>query len=250
MHRPRIDRSFPDDAPTRPRQPMTTVLITGANRGLGLEFTRQYLDAGAAVIATCRDPTAADDLARLGERYAGRLDVVPLTLPDEAGIAALAAHVGQRNARLDLVVANAGILVSGERFGTVRLADLTGSFAANAAGPLLLVQALAPHLAPGAKVVMVSSTLGSLASTNAWGTPSYAISKAALGMVVRLTAAALRGAATVVAIDPGWVQTRMGGPRAPLAAADSVRDIRALVARLAPSDSGRLVDRHGEPVAW
>lgn len=229
---------------------MTTVLITGANRGLGLEFTRQYLDAGAVVIATARDPAAAVDLARIGAQCADRLDSVPLSLPDEAGIASLAAHVAQRNCRLDLIVSNAGILVSGERFGGVRLADLATSFAVNAAGPLLLVQALAPHLAPGAKVVMVSSTLGSLAATKTWNTPSYAISKAALDMVVRLTAAALRGSASVIAIDPGWVQTRMGGPRAPLAAADSVRDIRALVARLAPSDSGRLVDRHGEPVAW
>lgn len=230
---------------------MSHALVTGANRGLGLEFVRQLLERGARVVATCRQPGRALELTRLAGAHPGHLTVLPLTLPEPRSIAGVASEVEALDLPLGLLVNNAGLTVSGERFGTLGLDALQATFGANAAGPLLLAQALAPSLIDGARVVNISSGLGSIAGTTGLYTPSYAISKAALNMATRLLANALAAqGATVVAMSPGWVRTDMGGTGAPQAAAESVADMLRTIDALTAADRGRFIDRHGVDIAW
>ena len=230
---------------------MSHCLVTGANRGIGLEFVRQLLARGDRVVAACRQPGRALELTRLAGAHPGHLRVLPLALPDTRSIAELVREIGEPGFALDLLINNAGRLVSGERFGSIEAQALADSFATNAQGPLLLTQALAPLLAPGAKVANLSSRLGSIEATAAFGTPSYAISKAALNMATRQLALALAPReVVVVALSPGWVRTDMGGASAPLAPADSARAMLALAGRLAARDSGRFLDLEGNPIPW
>jgi len=230
---------------------MAHVLVTGANRGLGLEFVRQLLARGERVIATCRQPGRALELTRLAGEYPGHLTVLPLSLPEARSIADLARAVEALDLSIGLLINNAGLTIAGEHFGTLELDNLRSAFNANAAGPLLLTQALAPSLIDGAKVVNLSSRLGSIALTSALYTPSYGISKAALNMVGKLLSIALaEHGVTVVAISPGWVRTDMGGANAPLAVADSVAGMLAVIDRLQLADSGRFLSHEGDEIPW
>jgi len=230
------------------------VLVTGANRGLGLEFTRQLLAGGDHVIAACRQPGKATALNTLAGEHPGRLHVLPLDLASPKSQTELARElplVLGEDGRLDLLLNNAGVLHSGERFGHLTLANFEDSFRTNAAGPLLLVQALAPLLADGGRVVNLSSELGSIAATTRFGTPSYNLSKAAQNMATALLAPALaeRGI-VVVAVSPGWVRTDMGGAGAELAPAEAVAGILRVAGGLTPGDSGRFLDWRGRTVSW
>jgi NAD(P)-dependent dehydrogenase (short-subunit alcohol dehydrogenase family) len=229
---------------------MPHALVTGANRGLGLEFTRQLLARGERVVATCRHPGRAIELVRLAGAHPGHLAVLPLALPDARSIAELAREVAALDIRIDVLVNNAGMLVEGERFGAIESKALRDSFATNAEGAFLLTQALAPRLARGAKVVNLSSTLGSIAATDSLYSPSYSISKAALNMASRLLSIALDGRAIVVAMSPGWVKTDMGGAAAPQAPVDAVRSMLAAIDALDASASGTFVDEQGRPLRW
>jgi NAD(P)-dependent dehydrogenase (short-subunit alcohol dehydrogenase family) len=226
-------------------------LVTGANRGIGLEFTRQLLARGDRVVATGRHPGKATALNTLAGEYPGRLHVLPLDVASAKSRAELVRELPLVCDRLQLMVNNAGVLHSGERFGHLSEAHLEDSFRINAAGPLLLTEALAPTLADGAKVANLSSVLGSIASTSRFGTPSYNISKAAQNMVSVLTAHALRERGIVVlALHPGWVQTDMGGDGAQIAPADSVAGLLRAIDAATLADSGRFLDWRGETVAW
>ncbi len=239
--------------------PFRHALVTGANRGLGLELTRQLLAAGSRVIAACRHPGKATALNTLAGEHPGRLHVLPLDVAEPKTHAELArelplvlgGHDDDTPGRLDLLANNAGLLHSGERFGHLSMANLDDSFRTNAAGPLLLTQALAPWLADGAKVVNLSSSLGSIASTTRFGTPSYNISKAAQNMATALLARALseRGI-VVVAFNPGWVRTDMGGEGAELEPAQAVAGLLRVAEGLGPDDSGRFLDGEGRRLPW
>ena len=229
-------------------------LVTGANRGLGLELVRQLLAAGSHVVAACRHPGKATALNTLAGEYPGRLHVLPLDVAEPKTHAELARElplVLGDEGRLDLLVNNAGVLHSGERFGHLTATNLDDSFRTNAAGPLLLTQALAPLLADGAKVVNLSSRLGSVGLTTRFGTPSYNISKAALNMATALMARALadRGIA-VIALSPGWVRTDMGGADAELEPAQAMAGLLRMAQSPGPDDSGRFVDWQGDAVPW
>lgn len=225
--------------------------VSGANRGLGFEMTRQLLARGDRVVAACRQPGRALALTRLAGEHPGRLQVLPLDLADARSIAELARQVAALDLDLELVVNNAGVLVEGERFGAIEAAPLRDSLAVNVEGPFLLTQALNAEIADGAKVVNLSSTLGSIARTDSLYSPSYAISKAALNMATRLLAIALgeRGV-IVVAISPGWVRTDMGGARAPLAPEASVASMLRVIDHLKSSDNGRFLSQNGESIPW
>src|SRR5690606_6220449 len=229
-------------------------LVTGANRGLGLEFTRQLLARGSRVVATCRRPGKATALNALAGEYPGRLHVLPLDVAAPKSHAELARElplVLGAGGRLGLLLNNAGVLHSGERFGRLGVGNLEHSFRTNAMGPLLLTQALAPLLADGARVVNLSSRLGSIASTGRFGTPSYNISKAALNMATVLLAHALADRGIVVAaFSPGWVRTEMGGDSAEVAPEDAVAGILRQVDALGAGDSGRFLGTDGETIPW
>jgi NAD(P)-dependent dehydrogenase (short-subunit alcohol dehydrogenase family) len=226
-------------------------LVTGANRGLGLEFVQQLLMRGDHVVATCRRPGRATSLNGLAGEYPGRIHVLPLDLTEPKSHAELARELPLVIDGLDLLVNNAGVLHSGERFGSVPPLNLEDSFRTNAAGPFLLTQTLAKTLVDGARVVNISSEWGSIAGLEAFRTPSYAISKAALNMATALLAKALgERDAVVVVLNPGWVQTDMGGAHAELTPADSVADMLRVIDGLGPADNGRFLDHRGQAVPW
>jgi len=226
-------------------------LVSGANRGLGYEMTHQLLARGDRVVAACRQPGKALALTRLAAEHPGRLHVLPLDLADPRTIAELSREVGALDLDIELLVNNAGVLIEHERFGAIEPKSLRDSFAVNAEGAFLLTQALNPHLADGAKIVNLSSTLGSIASTSSLYSPSYAMSKAALNMATRLLSIALaeRGI-VVVSMSPGWVKTDMGGAGAPLGPDASIAMMLRVIDHLKKSDSGRFLSQKGETIPW
>ena len=243
-----------------------TALVTGANRGIGLEFVRQLLARGDHVVAACRHPGKASALNTLAGEHPGRLHVLPLDVADAKSRASLLHDlplVLGDDGRIDLLLNNAGVLHSGERFGHVEQAMLDDSLRTNAIGPFLLAQALVPLLcdvAPGhaddtgsprTVIANISSQLGSIANTTRFGTPSYAISKAAQNMASAQLAQALAARGIVVlSLHPGWVQTDMGGEKAPDAPADVVAGMLRLIDAATPAQSGGFFDWRGEALPW
>jgi NAD(P)-dependent dehydrogenase (short-subunit alcohol dehydrogenase family) len=240
---------------------MRRVVVTGANRGLGLEFTGQLLAAGDEVVATVRQPKKADELEKLVATSDGRGTIVRLDVGDPDSVAAAALQIGERFDALDLLVNNAGIWSAPgqpERASAGALADLRPEpvlevLRINAVGPILVTQALAPLLAAAgaAKVVNLSSGLGSIERATSRGNVAYGMSKAALNMLTRHLAAELRRQGTiVVSMSPGWVSTDMGGPGAPLGPPESVQGILNVVDALTPAQSGCFLDHTGATVPW
>lgn len=228
-------------------------LVTGANRGLGLELVRQLLGRHCHVVATCRQPGKATALNTLAGEHPGRLHVLPLDVADPRSRAELVRELPlvTDEASLHLLINNAGVLRGGERFGQVVPADLDASFHTHAAGPFLLTQALAPRLAEGGVVANISSEVGSIGLRQEFRTPSYAIGKAAQNMATSLLAQALSTRhVTVVALHPGWVRTDMGGQNAALSVEESAAGLLHVIDRLTPDDSGSFLDWQGQSLPW
>ena len=238
-------------APASP--PSRRVLVTGASRGLGLEFVRQLLARGDAVLAACRRPADAEALLTLVAAHPDRLQVRALELTDPASRAALLASIAADWGAFDLLISNAGILASGERFGQLDAATFRAAFETNTLAPLLFAEAAMPLLAKGRAPVVayLSSVLGSIASTQSFYTPSYAVSKAALNMAVRLAAIPMaEQGIRSVALHPGWVKTDMGGPSAPLDAPVSVSGMLRVIDTLPVDARGEFIDYRGETLPW
>ena len=228
-------------------------LISGANRGIGLEFTRQLLARGEHVIAACRHPGKATALNALAGEHPGRLHVLPLDVADPKSRASLVHDLPLvlGDDRLDLLVNNAGVLHSGERFGHVEAAIQEDSFRTNAIGPFLLAQALAPLLNDGARIANLSSVMASIASRGEFRSPSYCASKAAQNMLtVQLAHALAARGIVVLALHPGWVQTEMGGEHATVPTADAVRGLLQVVDGATPAQSGSFLDWRGGARPW
>jgi NAD(P)-dependent dehydrogenase (short-subunit alcohol dehydrogenase family) len=216
---------------------MPTVLVTGANRGLGLEFVRQYRESGWDVIATVRD--SSSELESLGA------EVRTLDMADAGAVSAMRA-----GRPLDLLIANAGTY--GPR--DARTADdaqaWLDTFAVNTVAPYLLAQALTDEVRQaGGKLVAVSTRMGSLADNSSGGFLAYRSSKTALNMAWQTLALANPDLACAV-LHPGWVQTRMGGASAPVTPHDSIAGMREVIERLTPADSGAFLDYQGQRVPW
>ncbi|MGV8922501.1 MAG: SDR family oxidoreductase [Thermomonas sp.] len=229
-------------------------VVTGANRGIGLSFVRQLLERGEHVIASCRQPGKAVALNTLTGEFPGRLHVLPLDVANEKSRAELVRElplVLGKDGRIDLLINNAGVLHSGERFGHVDAAILEDSFRINAIGPFMLGQALAPLLADGARIANLGSVMGSIARCSEFRSPSYCSSKAAQNMLTVELAHALRARGIVVlALHPGWVQTEMGGDSATVAIDDSARGLLQVIDTSTIEDSGHFLDWLGKPLPW
>jgi NAD(P)-dependent dehydrogenase (short-subunit alcohol dehydrogenase family) len=225
--------------------PAPTVLITGANRGIGLEYARQFAAKGFKVIGTARDPADAKELAAV----AGRVE--PLDVTDAASVAALAARLN--GVAIDILVNNAGMFdrkdVSVDRVDFVMMEQ---TFAVNTLGPLRVTQALLPNLRAGKRrtIVNMSSQLGSIEQSNGdWY--AYRASKAALNQITRTLSAELASDGfTVVVLHPGWVRTDMGGAGATYTPQESVRGLITVIDKLGPADNGRFYDFKGNPIPW
>lgn len=219
---------------------MATVLVTGANRGLGLEFARQYHAAGWTVIATVRH--SSPDLQALGIR------VETLDLADPDSVARFPQTIGDR---LDLFIANAGTNHPMSATGARDARDWQAMMMVNAIAPYQLAKALLPKFNGGhAKAIAISSSMGSIADNVGDWTP-YRTSKAALNMAwSALALEARQFDVTAALLCPGWVKTRMGGEGAQLNAAESVTRMRALIDTLSPEHSGRFMRRDGSSIPW
>ncbi|MBL8674354.1 MAG: SDR family oxidoreductase [Rhodospirillales bacterium] len=225
---------------------MPTLLITGANRGLGLEFVKHYAGAGWRVHACARDPEAAALKAVGGDVVRHALDAA-----DWAGITALAARLEGQS--VDLLLANAGI--AGREAGDLGSIDpevWTRTFVVNALGPVKLAEAFLEHVASstGKRMVAISSRLGSIA-LNDGGRYAYRSSKAALNMGWSSLAKDTRGRGTTCAVlHPGWVRTDMGGAQAPVGIPQSIAGMAAVIDRLTPGDTGKFFDFSGAELPW
>lgn len=226
-----------------------TVLVTGANRGIGFEVARQLGGLGAQVLAGARD-------AERGEQAAARLraegidaTALPLDVADAASVASAAERVAARG-RLDVLVNNAGIYPGG-RASAMDLAVAEEAWRVNALGPWRLAVAVMPLLRarPAARIVNVSSEAGSLASMTAT-MPAYNVSKAAVNAVTRVLAADLAGTGVLVnAVCPGWVATDMGGAGAPRSVAQGAASVLWAVTLPDDGPTGGFY-RDGEPLPW
>lgn len=241
---------------------MRRILITGGNRGLGLEFTRQLLARGETVFAGARQPEQAAQLHELAGQYSERLVVFPLDVTDAASIDNAFDLVATRVDGLDVLINNAGIFnkiksAFGEgtdpKFGHLDAENLLAVYKVNSVGPVMMTQRFYELLKKGnqPKVINLSSLVGSIGLKNVGGYYAYSASKAALNMFTRLLAYDLeRDGITVVSLHPGWVQTEMGGSRAPLPAAKSVAGMIKVIDSVGPADSGAFRQYTGEPMDW
>jgi NAD(P)-dependent dehydrogenase (short-subunit alcohol dehydrogenase family) len=223
---------------------MSTVLVTGANRGLGLEFARQYAADGWQVVACCRKPDDASALRKIK----GEVKIEALDVANDASVAKLAGRL--KGQAIDLLINNAGIY--GPRSGTDTDAWLE-VFRVNSIAPFRVAEALAGNVARSQKkqIVNITSIMGSIGSTESGGSYVYRSSKAALNMVMKGLSAELSDKGiTIVVCHPGWVQTDMGGKGAPLEIADSIGSLRKLIAKLKPADSGKYFNYDGKPLPW
>lgn len=233
---------------------MQSILITGANRGIGLALTRQLLQDDARIFATCRAPERADALKALAQLHPERVTILPLDVNDMASIDRAVKAVAAKVDGLDLLINNAGIGGddSGRILGKLSSSEVSHVITTNAVGPLMLTQACRELLKIGdnPRVVMISSGLGSLQRTS--GTSyAYRMSKAAMNMAARVLAfdSAMTGITTVT-MNPGWVQTDMGGPSAALKPDESASALRALINRLRPTDNGKFFQYDGSELPW
>ena len=219
------------------------VLIIGASRGLGLEFVRQYRAAGARVVGTARSDASLAQLTGLGAKPL-KLDVL-----DAASVPGLAWQIDGE--RFDVVVINAGVF--GPRAGALEAPaqdDFDAVMRTNVLGPMRVLPQIAEALAPGARLALLSSRMGSIGlrtSTSGW---LYRASKAAVNSVMKDASLALAGKATVISFHPGWVRTDMGGSGADIDAATSIAGMRTVLASVKPADTGSFFNYDGQRLAW
>jgi len=219
---------------------MPSVLITGANRGIGLEFARQYSNDGWDVIATARQSSA--ELDALGVR------VEKLDLSDAEAVANLAQKIDQP---LDLLIANAGTNHPMNAKEAQDARDWQVMIMVNSIAPFMLGKALLPRIAEAkGKMVAISSGMGSISGNNGGWIP-YRTSKAALNMAWCCLALEARPfGVTVVALSPGWVKTRMGGAGAEITPEESVGPMRQLIDELTIEQTGQFLRRDGGEIPW
>lgn len=230
---------------------MKTTMITGANRGIGLEFSRQYAADGWRVFACTRHPEKSDALNILAAGYPEQITVHALDVGDPAQIERLARSLA--NAPIDLLLNNAGIYTSCHQDDKIDYEAWNHAFLVNTMAPLKMAQTFSSQIARGSQktIVTISSKMGSIADNSGGGSYIYRSSKAAANMVVKSLAIDLKPAGiTVVVLHPGWVKTDMGGPNALISAARSVSGMRRVISQLTLADSGKFIAYDGQTVPW
>jgi len=238
---------------------MPTVLITGAARGLGREFARQYAAEGWRVIACARD-AAVHELAEIAAHSEGRVTTHVLDVGDHAAIEALARELD--GTAIDVLLNVAGTMgaesfaskgMGVQRFGESDYDDWLQTFRVNVFGPMKMAEAFLPHVAASerGRIVTLTSVVGSMASNLIGGLYAYRSSKAAANAVMKSMAVDLkRHGIIALPMHPGWVRTDMGGPKAPVEPAASVAGMREVIAGLTPEDAGRFLQYDGGELPW
>jgi len=232
---------------------MKTLLITGANRGIGLEFCMQYAADGWRVLACYRDPGKADALNKLAARYPDLIKLHALDVTDHAQIEQLARTLSDET--IDLLINNAGIYPAADKlgFGHTDYAEWMAAFNINTMAPLKMVEAFVEQIARSELrlIVTITSKMGSMDDNTSGGSYLYRSSKAAANMVVKSLAVDLKEQGiTSVAFNPGWVKTDMGGSNAMIPVEQSVSDMRKVIDGLTLADTGKFIDRDGRVIPW
>lgn len=233
---------------------MQRVLVTGANRGIGLAVVEAYASDGAKVFATCRYPDQAADLHALARRHPDRVIPVQLDVTDQSSIDRAAAAVAKQANALDVLYNNAGILPSNheQSFESITFETLMDTLRVNSAAPLMVAKAFVGMLERGnqPRIVNVSSDAGSLSHAGgSWY--AYNTSKAALNMISRLMGKELiRRGIIAIAINPGWASSDMGGKGAPLTTAQSASSMKRFVETLKREQSGFYFNYDGMQLEW
>jgi len=228
------------------------VLITGANRGIGLEMVKYAMQQGWRVFACCRNPHTADNLFNIAKLSNGQISVHIADMLELATLQALSYEL--RNDPIDILINNAGIYGSdNNKFGAVDVNGWLQAFQVNSIAPLKMVEAFAEQLLMGERklVACMSSKMGSMADNGFGNSYIYRSSKAALNAVVKSLSIDLKSQGIItVALHPGWVKTDMGGPDAEITARESVELLFSNLMLLRIEDSGRFIDIDGSDIPW
>jgi NAD(P)-dependent dehydrogenase (short-subunit alcohol dehydrogenase family) len=232
---------------------MNTVLITGANRGIGLEFARQYAADGWRVLACCRHPEKAEALNKLAAEHPDSVLIHALEVTDLAQIESLAKLLA--NESIDVLINNAGYYPDSDRkgFGHADCNEWTLAFRVNTITPLKMAEAFVANVARSELKIIatLSSKMGSMDDNTSGGSYQYRSSKAAVNMVNKSLSLDLKDQGiTTVVLHPGWVQTDMGGPNALITVEQSVTGLRQVIGKLAPADSGKFFSYDGQEIPW
>ena len=231
---------------------MQTILITGANRGLGLEFCRQYSQQGARIIACCRQPETATELKILAQSY-WQLTIHPLDVSDFAQIEQLAAQL--KDETIDIIISNAGVYGDSahHRFGALNYDSWEDTLRINTLAPVKLIESFLSQLqkSDNATVVAITSLMGSISDNSSGGSICYRSSKAALNAAMKTLAINLKDdRIAVLILHPGWVKTDMGGNNAPMNPQDSIAGMRQVIADFNLEKSGAFLNYRGDALPW
>jgi NAD(P)-dependent dehydrogenase (short-subunit alcohol dehydrogenase family) len=220
---------------------MSTALIIGASRGIGLEFARQYAAAGWRVLATARDEAGLERIKQLG------CETLRLDVAEPASVSALAWALDGEE--FDLAIYVAGVMQRDGASSPPTQPDFDRLMRTNVLGAMQALPQVAPLLKPGAPLAFISSQMGSIAGTDSSYGWIYRASKAALNMAVH-AAQPDYPHCTLLALSPGWVQTDMGGPGASLTVADSVTRMRRVLVAVGPEHRGAFINQDGQHLPW
>ena len=229
------------------------VVITGARRGLGLEFTRQLLARGDRVTALVRDVKQAPGLTALLDGAQGRLRVGACDITSDAAIRAAVSLLGLDVEPVDVLINNAGVYLDAEAdFADLDFSKVVASVEINAVGPMRVTRALLPALKRSrahAVVAQITSLMGSIGDNSSGGAYAYRMSKAALNMFNK-SFAVDHPEIIALALHPGWVRTEMGGVQAPIMPVDSVRGMLKVIDGAPAAQSGHFYDFEGDELPW
>jgi NAD(P)-dependent dehydrogenase (short-subunit alcohol dehydrogenase family) len=233
---------------------MVRILITGANRGLGFEFTKQYLALGNEVIATYRENNDISELLKLKNSFQDNLILIPLDVSSSESRESAYNAVKEKFDGLDILINNAG-MVKGRNLtvGKLHEDDMLRVFEVNSISPLLMTEKFVALLRKSSspKVVNISSMMGSIANRGNTSNFSYCASKAALNMFSKLLSNSFKEEnIIVIPMHPGWVKTRMGTSKAPIEPENSISGMIKVIESLTLADSGKFLEWTGNEIMW
>jgi NAD(P)-dependent dehydrogenase (short-subunit alcohol dehydrogenase family) len=234
------------------------VIITGGSRGIGLEFTRQYLKKGYHIVIGSRKPQESTELSKLKENHHDRVTILTLDVGSDDSIGNFASEISSMGITPKILINNAGIASGNEKFrynfGELRSDDLLRTFHINAISPIMVTQKINPLFASDSisKIINISSDSGSITRKKSKGSYGYSASKSALNMISKISSLELKeNNVIVIAMHPGWVRTTMiYTENAPLSVEESVSGMINVIDRLNLEDSGKFYNWKGEEMPW
>ena len=230
---------------------MTNVVITGANRGLGLGFVKNYLGKNVDVVSTTRDLKSSKELLALKEKFPNNLEILELDLLKESAGDTLANFLEEKP--IDILINNAGVGSTNQHFEAVSPKPWLEVLKVNLIAPLMITQSIINNVKKGSdkKIYFLSSQLGSIGDNASGGMYIYRSSKTGLNQVVKSLSVDLKPQGiTVISLHPGWVKTDMGGPNAPVSIDESIEGMMQVINATDIRDTGRFLNYDGKELPW